>query len=40
MDLAAAYLEVYRRPRPGGYGDVPTVSRGRSLAPEAFPGLG
>jgi Uma2 family endonuclease len=37
VDLARDRIEVFRRPTPGGYGDVQTFGRDDHLAPDAFP---
>ena len=39
VDVSADRLEVYRRPAPGGYGDVRILRRGEALAIEALPAL-
>jgi len=39
VDLAAAAVEVHRRPTPEGYQEVQRVRRGERLAPHTFPDL-
>lgn len=39
VDLAAESLEIYQEPREGRYRRVQALTRGQSLAPQAFPDL-
>ena len=40
VDISSRSIQIYRDPGPEGYGDIQQVGQGRSIAPQAFPGLG